>query len=277
MSLYNNTSVANNVNSQPITNGSDLLAAGLGAGVGLLGTYGATNALTGAEQNAIGTQTGAQGTINTIYGNQQGLGNSADAALSSQLGLGGTPDYSAFLNSPGFQGSLNLGNQAITRAASANGSLYTPNMLNQLGQYDTTYASSNYNNYINQLFQSAGLGAQANQGLANSNLATSGNIAQLQQNQGNANAGGITSAAGIASNLLGRAGGLFNSTTANNSGTNASSGAGFVPGGGPGGTDYSPYVSSPNTNPNVSGVDSSTGLPTDSSGNYDWLGLNSGP
>lgn len=184
------------------TGWGNLFGAGAGALVNYLGNSSATGSLTSAEQNAIGTQQGLQGQLTGIYGGQRTLGSGADAALGAQLGLSGTPDYAAFQNSPGFQGSLALGNQAITRAASANGSLYTPNMLNQLGQYDTTYASQNYNNYIGQLMQSAGLGAQGNSGLASGYTSSGNNISQLQQNQGNARASGALGTSGVASNLL---------------------------------------------------------------------------
>jgi hypothetical protein len=209
-------------NAQSGFNWGSLLGAGAGTLVNYLGNNSATGALTGAEQGAINTQTGVQGQLSSIYGTQRGLGTGADTALGAQLGLGGTPNYSAFLNSPGFQGSLALGNQGIERAASANGGLYTPNMLNQLGQYDTTYASQNYNNYINQLLQSAGLGAQGNTGLASGITSTGANISQLQQNQGNARAGGTANSTGIASNLLSKVpwgqvangiGGMWNSGT----------------------------------------------------------------
>lgn len=223
MALYNNTSAANNANSAPITDSSSLLAGGIGAGVGLLGTYGATNALTGAEQNAIGTQQGAYGASQGIYGNQAALGNAADSSLGSQLGLYGTPNYSAFNNSPGYQFAQSQGDQAIARGASANGSLYTPNTLAMLSQYNTGYASQNYNNYVSQLMQSAGLGNSANQGLNSANLQTSGNVSQLQQNQGNAQAGGIANASGIVSNLIGRSGSLIGgSSDPNTSGIAAS-------------------------------------------------------
>lgn len=194
--------VTGNANTQPITDWSSLIGAGIGAGVGLLGNSNATNALVSGENNAIGTQQGVQNQLTGIYAGQRALGAGADTSLSSQLGLSGTPDYSAFNNSPGFQFSLGQGNQAINRTAAANGSLYTPNTLSNLSQFNTGYASQNYNNYIGQLLQSAGLGAQGNAGLAQGITTTGNNISQLQQNQGNAQAGGAANASGIASNLL---------------------------------------------------------------------------
>lgn len=218
--------MANDINAQSgLFDWGSLLGAGAGAVTNYLGNNSATTSLTNGNQNAINTQTGVQGQLGDIYGAQRGLGVGSDAALGAQLGLGGTPNYAAFLNSPGFQGSLGLGNQAIERAASSNGSLYTPNMLNQLGQYDTTYASQNYNNYIGQLMQSAGLGAQGNAGLAQGIYNTGSNISQAQQNQGANKAGGQANASGVASNLLGKVpwgsvasgiGNAWNSGVANN-------------------------------------------------------------
>jgi hypothetical protein len=187
---------------QPQTDWGNLLGTGVGALANYWGNSNATNALTGGEQNGINTQTGTQGQLTDIYGPQRGLGSGADVALASQLGLAGTPNYSAFSNSPGYQFARAQGSQAIDRTAAANGSLYTPNTLAMLDQYNTGYASQNYNNYIGQLMQSAGLGAQGNQGLASGITSTGANISQLQQNQGNAQAGGQANASGITSNLI---------------------------------------------------------------------------
>lgn len=214
-----------NTNSAPITDWSSLLGAGIGAGVGLYGTNQATGDLTNAEQSAIGTQQGVNTQLAGIYGNQSGLGNQADATLAQQLGLSGqTPNYSAFNNSPGYQFALSQGDQVINRTAAANGSLYTPNTMAMLSQYNTGYASQNYNNYISQLMQSAGLGASANSGLASGAVGVGSNISQLQQNQGNANASGALNSSGIAGNLLSRLPyGQIGSAISGTSGANGSS------------------------------------------------------
>lgn len=198
------STVPTNSNTQPINDWSSLIGAGIGAGASLIGNNSATSALVGGEQNAIGTQQGVQGSLNSIFGQQRALGNGADASLSAQLGLGGTPDYSKFNNSPGYQFAVGQANQATDRTAAANGSLYTPNTLSMIGQNNAGYASQNYNNYIQQLLTSAGLGAQGNAGLASGTSTVGNNISQLQQNQGNAQAGGSANASGIASNLLSR-------------------------------------------------------------------------
>jgi len=269
--IYSNTSA------DPATGGqggwSGLIGEGLGDLAGYLGNRSATGALTGAEQGAIGTQTGIQNQLTGIYGNQRALGNASDTSLSAQLGLGGKPDYTPFYNSPGFQFSLGLGDQAIRAGASAKGNLYNPDTLAMLSQYNTGYASQNYNNYISQLIQSAGLGAQGNSGLAQGIYGTGSNISQLQQNQGNAQAGGAAANAGIASNLFSKVPwGQVGNAVSNwwGSSNNPQDGAGFVQGGSVYGGDYSPYVSQPGTNVNDQNVDPSTGLPLDSSGNIDW-------
>lgn len=181
----------------------NLLGEGAGALANYWGNSSATNALVGGENNAINTQTGLQGQLSGIYGSQRAVGAGADASLAGALGLGGAaPNYSGFTNNPGYQFAVQQGDQAINRQASANGNLYTPNTLAMLSQYNTGYASQNYNNYINQLMQSAGLGAQGNSGLAQGLSQSSNNVSQLQQNQGNARAGGTANSTGIASNLL---------------------------------------------------------------------------
>jgi hypothetical protein len=201
-------------------NWGNLIGAGLQAGINYWGSNNATGALTGAEQNAIGTQSGIQGQLSSIYGTQRGLGNYADTNLAAQLGLAGQPNYSVFYNSPGYKFAVQQGDQAIQRAAAANGSLYTPNELAMLGQYNAGYAAQNYNNYINQLMQAAGLGAQGNAGLASGIYGTGANISQLQQNQGNARAGGAANTSGVVSNLLGKVpwGSIFSGGSNNNVG-----------------------------------------------------------
>lgn len=241
------------VNSQPITDWSSLFGSGLGSLSSYLGNQSATSALTAGEQNGINTQQQTQGQLYGIYGNQTGLGNQADTALGTQLGISGAPaNYSAFNNSPGYQFAIQQGDQAINRNAAAQGSLYTPQTMASLSQYNTGYASQNYNNYISQLLQSAGLGASGNQGLASGVNSTGANISQLQQNQGNANAGGAANNAGIASNLLSRlpygqiGSGVSNlfggNSTSNNSGVLNGSSSLFG-GGTSAGTGYSDYNS----------------------------------
>jgi hypothetical protein len=197
-------------------------------------TYGAQNAaedISQADQAAIGTQTQTLGNINTLYGTQTNLGNSAMSAIGSAEGLNGSaPNYSGFENMPGYQFAVQQGTQAIQRQAAANGSAYTPNTAEAVGQYVTGTAMQDYNTYINQLQQSAGLGAQANQTLAGANLQVGGNISQLQQNSGMAQASGVSNAAGSIGNFLNGAGGSALGTVANGIANGITGGTGGVSG-----------------------------------------------
>lgn len=211
------------------------------------GTYGAQNAAEGQQhsiQDAINYQQGIQNTIGGRYAPQTNVGNGAFNALSGVLGLGGQkPDESVFTNMPGYQFAVNQGTQAIQRAASANGSAYTPNTLASIGQYVTGTAAQDYNTYVNQLLQTAGFGNQANAGVSQADLTTGGNIAQLDQNKGQAGASGV---AGTAGALSGTVGALFgNGGPLAGSGNAIANGIGNWFKGGSGGANASGVV--PNT------------------------------
>lgn len=203
-------------------------------------SHGAGNVAQG-ENNAIGTEAQLEGQLGGIFGPQTTQGNAAMGTLGAQLGLNGTPDYSAFENSPGFKFATQMGTQAINRQAAAEGNLYTPNTLDAVGGYVQGMASQNYNNYIQQLMQMAGIGAQGNANYASDLSSAAGNIGQLQVGKGSAaGAGtvGTSSAVGqIAGavpwgNLISDVGSWFKGS--NNSGVSQSSGAGT--------SGYDPYA-----------------------------------
>lgn len=165
----------------------------LGTGAQLYGQQNAGEAISSAATSGIGQAQNYLGNINSLYQPQTTLGNSAMSALGSAEGLNGQPaNYSGFENMPGYQFAVNQGTQAIQRQAASMGSAYTPNTAQAVGQYVTGTAMQDYNTYISQLQQSAGLGAQANQTLAGANLQTAGNIEQLGMNSGMAQAGMYT-------------------------------------------------------------------------------------
>jgi hypothetical protein len=100
-------------------------------------------------------------------------GGAGNATPASAPGPAGTPNYSGFYNSPGYQFTLQQGQQAINRQASANGNLYSTNTLAQLNNYSQGQASTQYNNYVQQLMGMAGLGGQATAGTASAATTTS--------------------------------------------------------------------------------------------------------
>jgi hypothetical protein len=194
-----------------------LLQAGAGAGSSLV----AANDVQNADKNAITTQQNNLGNIQNVWSNQQATGQGANTALQSALGLGGAAaNYSNFENMPGYQFAVQQGTQAIQRQAASMGSAYTPNTAAAVGQYVTGTAAQDYNTYISQLMGAAGLGTTANQGLQGANQSTANNVSQLQQNVGQAQAygatgvgnavGGLFSANGAGTGLLGAAGNYLN-------------------------------------------------------------------
>jgi hypothetical protein len=194
------------------------------------GAYGAQNAaeaVTNADTNAINTQQSTLGNINNIWATQQGLGQGADTALGSALGTNGQPaNYSNFTNMPGYQFAVNQGTQAIQRQAAAMGSAYTPNTAAAVGQYVTGTAAQDYNTYISQLMGAAGLGSTANTGIATPTYQTGANISTLQQNQGYAQAAGVSGVSNAIGGFLGGAtgssligGGVSSLLGGNNSGS----------------------------------------------------------
>jgi hypothetical protein len=181
-----------------------LLGGVLSTGANIYGAQNAAEAATNADLAGINTQQQTMGNINSLYGTQQQLGQGAMQTLGSTLGTNGQPaNYSNFLNMPGYQFAVQQGTQAIQRQAAAQGNSYTPNAQAAVGQYVTGTASQDYNTYVSQLEQAAGLGSTANQALATANYNTGTNISQLEANTGQAQANGILGATGAASSGIG--------------------------------------------------------------------------
>lgn len=196
----------------------NLLGSLLQTGAGIYGAQNGAEAQTQGIQAGLSYQQQVQQAIQGQYGQQSALGSGAMTALGSVLGTNGAaPDPSTFTNQPGYQFAVQQGTQAINRQASANGSLYTPNTLDAVGQYVTGTASQNYDNYVNQLLTTAGFGQNANQNISSANLQTGGNISQLDQNQGNAQASGVAGSAGALGSGLNSLGGALGGASGVNS------------------------------------------------------------
>lgn len=169
--------------------------------------YGAQNAaqdISSADTSAINTQKSTMGNIQSTYGAQTGLGNSSMNSLNTMLngGPGGAPNYANFMNMPGYGFAVQQGTQAAERQAAAMGNAGNSGTAAMIGNQITGTAMQDYNTYIGQLQSAAGLGAQANTGVASGFLNTGENISNLQQNSGEAQASGVAGAAGAVSNAL---------------------------------------------------------------------------
>jgi hypothetical protein len=219
---------ASYLNSDSSLNLGNLLTGVGSSALSTLGPLSSASSAVGGINSGINTQTAAQGQITSALQPQLTAGNTAfnslDQALSGQPG-----SLNAVLQAmPGYQFSVGAGTNAVNAAASAQGNLYTPNTLMNIGNYVAGTASTNYEQYINNLLQTAGLGSTGNQTYANSNVATSGQISQLQQNSGVAGASGVSGATAAGAQALGGPlGSVLSSginslfgTGANNSGSN---------------------------------------------------------
>jgi hypothetical protein len=186
------------------TNWGQLLTGLLSAGTGYASSQGQASAINSGQQQGLDYQKMVMQAIGSQYGPQAGAGVGAVGALSRDLGLGGgAPDFSQFYNMPGYQFAVGQGTQALQRAASAQGNLYTPQTLANVGQYVTGTAAQDYNTYIQQLMGVANLGQQANQGISSAQLQTGANVSQELQNKGAANASGVAGSAGAISSAIG--------------------------------------------------------------------------
>ena len=115
---------------------------------------------------------------------------------------GGSPDYSAFYKSPGYQFRMDEGVRALDRSASAKGMLMSGGLQRELLRYGQGVATSEFGNYANRLASLAGVGQTAafDTGRFGSAAAgqfgnTSGQLGQTIMSGGTAQAGGIVDAA----------------------------------------------------------------------------------
>ena len=129
---------------------------------------------------------------------------------------GGSPDYSAFYKSPGYDFRFQEGIRAIDRSASAKGTLMSGGQQRELTRYGQGFASGEFNNYANRLASLAGIGQTATSatGQLGSNVAgqfgnTSGQLGQTIMAGGTAQASGIAGAGNAwATGIQGAAGAL---------------------------------------------------------------------
>ena len=115
---------------------------------------------------------------------------------------GGSPDYSAFYKSPGYDFRFQEGVRAIDRSASAKGMLMSGGLQRELVRYGQGVASSEFGNYANRLASLAGVGQTAAFGTGQLGSAAAGQVGRISgglgqtiMSQGTARAGGIVDAA----------------------------------------------------------------------------------
>jgi hypothetical protein len=192
--------------------------------------------LNSAYTSAVPNINAGTGVLNTDYAAAlapfTALGTTASAgttALANALGLGGAAGTQSALKTleatPGYQFSLQQGEQAVDRGAAAKGMLTSGNTTAAEDQYAQGLAQQTYNSYVSQLEPYLGVAENAAAGTAgvdtglgtavNANDQTLGNLAyNTQAGIGNANASAdlaeqnavnsfISGAAGLGTKLLG--------------------------------------------------------------------------
>ncbi|MGH8324691.1 MAG: hypothetical protein ACRETD_12980 [Steroidobacteraceae bacterium] len=190
-----------------LTNYGGQIGTAVGTGAQLYGQQNAGEAISKAATAGIGVANTAMGDVNSYWQPQRTLGTNADTALSSSLGIGGQPaNYSNFMNMPGYGFAVQQGTQAAERQAAAMGNAGNSGTAAMIGNQVTGTAMQDYNNYINQLYQVAGLGSTANSAVTDARMRTAGNVEQLGINSGIAQSGmytGMGGTLGGAGNYIG--------------------------------------------------------------------------
>lgn len=203
------------------------MAAITGAALAVAGSaYGANRASAGAKDAARAQQRGTDASIaeqrrqfDAMMQMTQGRRDVEGQALNqlAQLtglpgqggsGPAGSPDYSAFYNSPDYQFALQQGEQSTLRNASALGNVRSGNTLAALTRYGQGAATQNFGNYINRLQGLAGMGATDQ--AANMMMQQGQNVGNNLIGGANARASGIAGSANAWSgfaNQLGQLGG----------------------------------------------------------------------
>jgi hypothetical protein len=200
---------------------------------GAIGMYGARQQARGIDKATQQAGQTALGGFNYLSGSPIGqqylpAGGNAVNMQANLLGLGEDPAaaqaaYENYLNSVGFQGQMQAGQQAITSSAAARGLLGSGSTAKALTRYGHQLGQQNFNNYLGQLGGVAGMGLQAGGMLGQSAAQGYGQAAQMQFT------GGVASADARRDGWDQMAGGLGDAHRAWQRGRQSSQGSGGPP------------------------------------------------
>src|SRR5262249_33352955 len=124
------------------------------------------------------------------------------------VGGGGTPNYSAFFNSPDYNFAFQQGQNATQNLLSAKGNLLSGSGLTALTNFGQGLASQQFGNYFNRLLSLSQLGQNAASSLAGNNVASGSQIGNTFGQLGTAQASGIVGGTNALTGAIG--GGLNN-------------------------------------------------------------------
>lgn len=125
----------------------------------------------------------------SALGGQPGQGGQDVNAL-NRGGTAGTPDYSAFYNSPDYAFALQQGQQQLDRSAASKGRLFSGQQMKASQQFGQGQAAQQYGNYFNRLASLAGIGQATTQSQNALGANYSGQMSNSLGNYGGAMAAG---------------------------------------------------------------------------------------
>lgn len=140
---------------------------------GYQGENAAAQQAASAFQPFLQNGTAANRTLADLYGN-----NGQDAATAAQAG---------FANTPGYQFARDQGISALDASAAARGNLLSGNQTKAVQDYGTGLANQTYNQYVQNLQNQAGLGANAAGGYGSALVGGANALAQGGQAKANNN------------------------------------------------------------------------------------------
>lgn len=188
----------------------------------------AANAQTTAAQNAQNTLTTANQGVQQAYQPYQAAGTSALTALTNGVNNPTAFTMGSFMSDPGYQFTLQQGQNAINSSAAAKGNALSGGTLKAQTQYatglaNTTYGDA-YNRYLqtsqqnyNQQYGVANLGLNAANSASSANLQTAQGVGNYQTQAGNAQAAGIIGAQNSINSAISAGTGAANQYSFNNS------------------------------------------------------------
>jgi hypothetical protein len=112
------------------------------------------------------------------------------------------PDYSAFYNSPDYKFTFAEGNRAVNAGLAARGLSKSGRAMKELTRYGQGAASTQLNNYRNQLAAMAGIGQQTAQTVGAQGMQTGQIVGQNTQNAADARASGYMGQSNSWSNAI---------------------------------------------------------------------------
>jgi len=138
----------------------------VGGGLSLLGSLFGGGGTTQSSKNVN------RGLITDQFSGAAGQTGNATDAIAALLGIGGDPEeqqkaFDTWKGSTGYQFGLDQGSQAITGNSAAKGLLNSGSTLKALDQFGTDYASTKYQDYLDNIINLGQLGLGAGGLVAN--------------------------------------------------------------------------------------------------------------